>query len=71
MKKYILALIPFIIGIGCFIAFSIIGSEVAPDGTLVEPFFLVPIGYLFLFTGIVGIIVTGIKSYFSYNASDR
>ncbi|WP_042276434.1 DUF3955 domain-containing protein [[Clostridium] dakarense] len=71
MKKYVLALIPFIIGIGCFIAFSVIGSEVAPDGTLVEPFFLVPIGYLFFATGIVGLLISGIKSYFSHKASER
>jgi len=39
MKKYLLNLIPFIITIGCVVTFNIIGSEVAPDGTLVEPFF--------------------------------
>ena len=31
--------------IGIFVA---IGSKVAPDGTLVEPFFLIPIGWLLL-----------------------
>ncbi|WP_195938062.1 DUF3955 domain-containing protein [Romboutsia sp. 1001713B170131_170501_G6] len=64
MKKYILNLIPFIIGIGCFLSFSFIGSEVAPDGTLVEPFFLVPIGYLFLFIGIIGVLVRVVLNYF-------
>lgn len=58
MKKIIYSL-PFILGICCFIAFNIIGSEVAPDGTLVEPFFLIPIAYLFFFIGIVSLIIRG------------
>ncbi|MBU3131042.1 DUF3955 domain-containing protein [Clostridium gasigenes] len=64
MKKYILALIPFIIAVGCFIAFVIIGSEVTADGTLVEPFFLIPIGYLFLAISII--IATVIRICSSY-----
>ncbi|CEI72440.1 MULTISPECIES: DUF3955 domain-containing protein [Romboutsia] len=64
MKKYILNLIPFIISIGCFVSFNFIGSEVAPDGTLVEPFFLIPIGYLFLFIGIIGVLVRVGLNYF-------
>ncbi|MDB8792033.1 DUF3955 domain-containing protein [Romboutsia sp. 1001216sp1] len=64
MKKYILNLIPFIISIGCFESFNFIGSEVAPDGTLVEPFFLIPIGYLFLFIGIIGVLVRVGLNYF-------
>lgn len=32
----------------CFISYHIIGAEVLPDGTLVEPFALIPIGYLFV-----------------------
>jgi hypothetical protein len=38
MKKYLFALIPFILGIGCFAAYIIIGSEVVLDGTLMEAF---------------------------------
>ncbi|MBB6713878.1 DUF3955 domain-containing protein [Clostridium gasigenes] len=63
MKKYILALIPFIIGVGCFIAFSIIGSEVAADGTLVEPFALLPIGFLFLAISIIIATVVSISAF--------
>ncbi|SDP36078.1 DUF3955 domain-containing protein [Clostridium gasigenes] len=62
MKKYLLALIPFIIGIGCMITYSIIGSEVAPDGTFVEAFFKMPIGYLFLAIGIIIGLVVSIMS---------
>ncbi|MBU3087138.1 DUF3955 domain-containing protein [Clostridium gasigenes] len=64
MKKYILALIPFIIGVVCFITFEIIGSEVAADGTLVEPFFLIPIGFLFLAISVIIAIVVRISAFY-------
>lgn len=48
MKKYLFTITPFILGVICFIAFNIIGSEVAPDGTLVEPFGLIPVGFLLI-----------------------
>lgn len=56
-NKYTVASIPLFLGAFCFILFNIIGSEVAPDGTLQEPFFLIPIGYLFLFSGVVSLLV--------------
>lgn len=62
MKKYILNIIPFIMSAGCLLAFNIIGSEVAPDGTLVEPFFLIPMAWLFIFIGIIGLIIS-VKNY--------
>ena len=63
MKKYLLNLIPFIITIGCVVTFNIIGSEVAPDGTLVEPFFLIPIGYLFLAISVITLLVNLVSHY--------
>ena len=60
MKKKFLVLIPFIIGIGCMIAYNIIGSEVAPDGRLVEPFYLIPMGFLFVAIGIVLVLAVNI-----------
>lgn len=58
MKKYLISIVPLGIGILCFILAGVIGSEVLADGTLKEPFFLIPIGYLFLAIGmILGIIV--------------
>lgn len=56
MKKNILYSIPFLIAIGCLVIFNIIGSEVAADGTLIEPFFLIPILWLFSFIGILALI---------------
>ncbi|OAB44721.1 DUF3955 domain-containing protein [Paenibacillus glacialis] len=64
MKKYLLALMSFIIGIGCLVTNGIIGSEVAPDGILKEPFFLIPIGYLFLVIGIILGLAVSIGSFF-------
>lgn len=56
MKRTAIALM--IAGLGCMVAFSIIGSSVADDGTLVEPFFLIPIAWLFFLSGgILGIAV--------------
>lgn len=46
------AAIAFILaGLGCLIAYSVIGSSVAEDGTLVEPFFLIPIAWILFLTG--------------------
>ncbi|MBE5107893.1 DUF3955 domain-containing protein [Bacillus thuringiensis] len=61
MKKYILSLLPFILGMGCLVSFNMIGSKVAADGTLVEPFYLLPIGYLLIVIGIVSLFVNKIK----------
>jgi len=71
MKKYLLNLIPFIITIGCVVTFNIIGSEVAPDGTLVEPFFLIPIGCLFFFIGIIGLLVRTVSFYRNTKKSNK
>ncbi|WP_193647026.1 DUF3955 domain-containing protein [Bacillus cereus] len=63
-KKYLLASSPIFLGLLCIIMFNIIGSEVKPDGTLVEPFFLIPLAYLFIFTGIIAILFVAIFSMF-------
>ncbi|MFI8705988.1 DUF3955 domain-containing protein [Bacillus sp. NPDC077411] len=61
MKKYILTSLPFIFGIGCIVGFNTAGSTVAPDGKLVEPFYLLPIGYAFIAIGIVSLFVNKMK----------
>ncbi|MDD2401912.1 MAG: DUF3955 domain-containing protein [Clostridia bacterium] len=61
MKRYFLSLIPFIIGLVCMVAYNIIGCEVVPDGTLVEPFFLIPMSYLFFAIGIIGLAVNTVS----------
>jgi hypothetical protein len=59
MKRVAIALL--LAGLACFVAFALIGSSVADDGTLVEPFFLIPIGWLLALTGGIVAIATFIK----------
>ncbi|MFQ2894508.1 DUF3955 domain-containing protein [Aeromonas caviae] len=40
-------------GLGCFVAFNLLGTTVDTQGFLHEPFALQPLGYLLLFTGMV------------------
>lgn len=61
MKKYILTLLPFILGIGCIVGFNTAGATVAPDGKLVEPFYLLPMGYSLIAIGIVSLFVSKMK----------
>jgi hypothetical protein len=60
VKRVAIALL--LAGLACFVAFALIGSSVADDGTLVEPFFLIPIGWLLALTGGIVAIATFIKS---------
>jgi len=62
MKKYALSFLLLLLGIACMVTYRIIGSEVAPDGTLTEPFGLIPIGYFFLVIGITSGVVLSIHS---------
>lgn len=66
-KKYLLASTPIFLGVLCLIASTIIGSRVAPDGTLIEPFFLIPLSYFFVLIGIVSFIFTAIVTKFKRN----
>lgn len=67
MKKYILSLISVIISFGCIVAYNIIGSKVAEDGTLIEPFFLIPMAWLFVaiavLSGVVIFISTSLRKH--------
>lgn len=57
MKKYIFSLISLIISFGCIASYEIIGSKVAPDGTLIEPFFLIPIAWLFALIAAISALI--------------
>ncbi|MFD2115882.1 DUF3955 domain-containing protein [Paenibacillus yanchengensis] len=61
-KKYMFAITPIMLGLVCFISKAAVGSYVADDGTLVEPFFLLPIGFLLLFSGIIATLFVAISS---------
>jgi hypothetical protein len=65
MKKgYLIALIFLVIAVSCATAYNIIGSSIDENGMLHEPFGLIPIGYFFLFLGIIWALVTVIRSFF-------
>lgn len=50
-------------GILCFVLFNLNGSYVAADGTLVESFAYIPIGYLFIGISVVCGAVLLFKKY--------
>ena len=47
-------------GLACHATYNAIGSYVADDGTLVEPFALIPIGFLFYAVAILSAMVAGV-----------
>jgi hypothetical protein len=53
MKRMIRFFLPFVPGICCFVVYTLIGSDVAPDGTLLEPFFLIPLGWFLIGLGML------------------
>jgi hypothetical protein len=63
-KGYLVAVIFLAIGAGCWTVYNYIGSYVDEEGWLHEPFGLIPIGYFFLFLGIIWGLVTLIRSFF-------
>lgn len=52
MKKIMIGFAMIGIGVSFMFTYSLIGSEIDANGVLHEPFFLIPIGYLFIFLGI-------------------
>ncbi|MGE7024421.1 DUF3955 domain-containing protein [Solibacillus cecembensis] len=64
MKKYVIASTPILLGVICIIAKVFIGGNVAVDGRLEEPFFLLPIGFLLFFLGIVSLAGVALISMF-------
>ncbi|GAB0169877.1 DUF3955 domain-containing protein [Lysinibacillus sp. CTST325] len=61
-NKYFLASTPIILGIVSLITYVMVGTKVEPDGTLREPFYLLPFGGLLVLTGIILILFIGIIS---------
>ncbi len=60
MKKYIFPYIFLLAGTGCFLSYWLIGSKVGEDGTLIEPFFLIPFGFIAVSLGVIlGALISG------------
>lgn len=55
-KLRLVYIIPFVISLGCVLAYTFIDTYVAQDGTLVEPFGFVPVGMFFFAIGIIAAI---------------
>jgi hypothetical protein len=55
------AIVFMLSSLACIVAFEVIGSEVTEDGTLVEPFFLIPIAWLLFVIGGILAIATFIR----------
>jgi len=53
MKKYTFPLLFILVSFIGWLSYSLIGSEINEDGILIEPFFLIPISWLFLFAGVI------------------
>ena len=70
-NKYFLASTPIFSGFFCLIISSLIGSEVASDGMLIEPFFfLIPLSYLLFFSGIISLLFVAIISMIKKQKND-
>ena len=60
-RTYLVPLLFLLLGLACHAAFGIIGAEIAPDGRLVEPFFLLPIGYLLYALSMIASLIIRIR----------
>ena len=54
--------VSFLASVVCFFIFTIKGSYVAPDGTLIEAFGYIPIGFLFAFIGICFGVILAVRA---------
>lgn len=53
MKKYILPIILILLGVICFVIKGLNPATIDANGFLQENFFLIPIGYILIFIGII------------------
>jgi len=60
-----------LIGVGCLVAFSLIGSSVDQDGFLKEPFPLLPIGWLLIGVGTPWTIVIAVRRKRTHTQGNR
>jgi transcriptional regulator with XRE-family HTH domain len=52
-----------LIGVGCIILKGMTVEYIDAEGVLHENFFLIPIGFLFMFSGFITFVVTGIRGF--------
>jgi len=72
MKKYYIPFGVIALGALSFIAYIIKGSYVVADGTLVESFGFIPVGFVFIILGfIIGLAVSGWSLFHKSNKLDK
>lgn len=71
MKKTILTLIPFMMTAVFALIYNLQGSWVANDGTLVEAFYCIPLGFLSFAIGILAVAVQCILFIVNRNKTAR
>lgn len=52
-KRFSLIIIFLFLSTLCFLGFELIGSKIDENGFLIEPFLLIPIGYIFILLSII------------------
>lgn len=68
MKMHIVGPVALmVVGAISFLLLHFIGTDVAPDGTLIEPFFLIPAAYFFLSAG----LTWGIIAAFTHGLTEK
>jgi hypothetical protein len=60
--RHLFAATTFLSGFSCFVVYGLIGSYVASDGTLVEPFGLIPVGWFCVLIGLIASAISGVAS---------
>jgi hypothetical protein len=72
MKKTSIATIcSFALTLGCLITYNIIGSHLDSSGLLIEPFFLIPLGWFFFLSGVTLTIMVIAKRINSKDGPDK
>ena len=61
MKKILIPASLMVLALLCFSTFAMIGSYIDAEGFLIESFFLVLLGYLFLTISLVWFLVLGVS----------
>lgn len=57
-----------LLGGGAAIIYNVIGQTIDENGMLNEPFFLIPLSYLFMVVGFTGALIVAAKRKLSYRS---
>ena len=63
MKLFYISVSFILLGLGSLLTFALSSSYVDINGFLQEPFALIPVGYFFVFLGLLGSATFGVRKY--------